>query len=109
MSPMFYAVKRAKFSLDRNKENASTEVLSIFHEIMMLSKLKHPNIVKYHGNSVANQHICLFLEWCPIGSMADILSIRKSFSIPRIHHYLSQLLNAIGLSCLLTLLTNEHV
>ena len=53
------------------------------------------NIVKYYGNGVANQDICLFLEWCPIGSMADVLSIKKSFNIPTIHHYLLQLLNAM--------------
>eukprot|EP01084_Bolivina_argentea_P261441 441793_1 len=97
ISPMYYAIKRAKFFA--NNLNgipvAGSEVLSIFHEILILSKLNHPNIVKYYGNGVANEHICLFLEWCSIGSMADILSVRKSFSIPRIHHYLSQLLNAL--------------
>ena len=71
-------------------------MLSIFHEIVMISQLRHPNIVRYYGNGVANEHICLFLEWCRIGSMADILAIRKSFSIPRIHHYLSNLLDAIS-------------
>ena len=92
--PKYYAVKRAKFTSDQNGQN--DEVLSIFHEIVMISKLRHPNIVRYYGNGVANEHICLFLEWCSIGSMADILQIRKSFSIPRIHHYLSNLLDAIS-------------
>eukprot|EP01083_Nonionella_stella_P102546 291774_1 len=91
--PMFYAVKRARFNVD--KGNGGSEVLSIFHEIVILSKLNHPNVVKYYGNGVANEHICLFLEWCSIGSMADILAVRKSFSIPRIHHYLCSLLSAI--------------
>ena len=63
---------------------------------MILSSLDpHPNIVGYRGNGVANNHVCLFLDYYPIGSMADVLSLRKSFSVPTIHRFLSNLLDAI--------------
>ena len=100
-SPRYYAVKRAAFGVNMASDQrisrrvASDEVMSILHEIDIISRLRHPNIVRYFGNGAANGHICLFLEWLPVGSMGDILKVRKSFSVMRIHHFLSNLLSAL--------------
>lgn len=49
------------------------EVHRVWQEAQILSSLKHPNIVSIFGVSVLPPSVCILLELCSFGSLADIL------------------------------------
>jgi len=49
----------------------------ILKEIRFLTRLKHPNCVKYHGCYLKEQTVWLVMEYC-LGSTSDIIEVHKS-------------------------------
>jgi mitogen-activated protein kinase kinase kinase 3 len=67
-------------------------------EVELMRSLKHTNIVRYLGAQMDKEHLHIFQEWVPGGSVSCLLSKFGSFSIEVIQSYISQTL--IGLSYL---------
>jgi len=49
----------------------------ILKEIRFLTRLKHPNCIKYHGCYLKEQTVWLVMEYC-LGSASDIIEVHKS-------------------------------
>ena len=45
----------------------------IVYRLIVNRELDHPNIVKFVGGCVTLPHIALITEYCPKGSLADVL------------------------------------
>ncbi|CAD8149994.1 unnamed protein product [Paramecium pentaurelia] len=73
-------------------------VIQLQKEIQMLSKLQHPNIVRYLGCEQKNQFINIFLEYVSGGSVQSMLERFGCFKESLIKTYLKQIL--LGLSYL---------
>ncbi|CAD8137875.1 unnamed protein product [Paramecium octaurelia] len=73
-------------------------VIQLQKEIQMLSKLQHPNIVRYLGCEQKNQFINIFLEYVSGGSVQSMLERFGCFKESLIKTYLRQIL--LGLSYL---------
>ncbi|CAD8060756.1 unnamed protein product [Paramecium sonneborni] len=74
------------------------KVKQLQKEIEMLSKLQHPNIVRYIGCEQKNQFINIFLEYVSGGSVQTLLERFGCFKERLIKTYLKQIL--LGLSYL---------
>lgn len=57
-----------------------SEVQRVMKEAQILSSIKHPNIVSIFGVSVYPPSVCILLELCDYGSLADILKGNNLFS-----------------------------
>ncbi|XP_039589205.1 inactive serine/threonine-protein kinase PLK5-like isoform X2 [Passer montanus] len=57
--------------------------------------LRHPHIVRLHGHFAERGHLCLLLELCSRGSLADILRARGRLTEPELRYYLRQLLSGL--------------
>ncbi|XP_070554875.1 speract receptor-like [Ptychodera flava] len=49
----------------------------IRQELKMMRDMRHDNICKFIGASVDRPHICILMEYCPKGSLQDILENEK--------------------------------
>lgn len=56
------------------------EIHRVWQEAQILSSIKHPNVVSIFGVSVLPPSVCILLELCSFGSLADI--IRNTGIIP---------------------------
>ncbi|MCO5598345.1 hypothetical protein L7F22_052439 [Adiantum nelumboides] len=79
----FFAVKVS------SKEDISPEIQQ---EVDVLSKLDHPNIVRYFGSSIVERRLCIFLELVRMGSLDSILRKFKRFEDYTIRNYTKQIL-----------------
>jgi serine/threonine protein kinase len=48
------------------------------NEVIILSRLRHPNVVLYIGASTKLPDACIVTEWCDKGSLSDLLYNSKS-------------------------------
>ncbi|MCO5568695.1 hypothetical protein L7F22_022394 [Adiantum nelumboides] len=85
----FFAVKIS------NTEDTSLEIQQ---EIDVLSKLEHPNIVRYLGSSIKDGPLCIFLELMQMGSLATLLKKYKRLEDITVRSYTRQIL--LGLAYL---------
>ncbi|KAI5063786.1 hypothetical protein GOP47_0020456 [Adiantum capillus-veneris] len=79
----FFAVKMS------SKEDISPEIQQ---EVDVLSKLDHPNIVRYLGSSIVERRLCIFLELVSMGSLNSLLRKYKRFEDHTIRNYTKQIL-----------------
>jgi serine/threonine protein kinase len=54
------------------RENIN-EMRNLTAEIDTLRRLEHPNIVSYYGYEERDDKLFIFTEWCPGGSISDML------------------------------------
>ncbi|KAH7388429.1 hypothetical protein KP509_16G075000 [Ceratopteris richardii] len=85
----FFAVKVS------HEENVSPEIPQ---EVEVLSKLDHPNIVRYLGSSIEERRLCIFLELVSKGSLGSNLRNYRCFGDHMIRNYTKQIL--LGLNYL---------
>jgi serine/threonine protein kinase len=78
-----------------NNDYLENKILSIQQEIEILSKLKHKNIIKYHGSKLNNQCFHIFLEYCIGGSIAKMLEDYSFFTENVIRKYTKQILEGL--------------
>src|ERR1017187_1630847 len=55
-----------------NSQDATTQA-AIVHEVRMVSRVNHPNVVTYHHNFSENGLLFLVMEYCPGGSLRDVI------------------------------------
>jgi len=56
------------------KEINSAEITACCKEMALLSSLKHPNVIQFHGLCVNPPHFSLIFEFCSQGALANHLS-----------------------------------
>ncbi|ODH51618.1 STE/STE11 protein kinase [Paracoccidioides brasiliensis] len=71
-------------------------VAALKHEIDLLQGLQHPNIVQYLGTSADEQHLNIFLEYVPGGSIAMMLKQYNTFQEPLIKNFVRQILAGLS-------------
>ena len=49
-------------------------------EVLMISRLQHPHIVRMYGAIQEDSHINVFVEWMPGGSVAGLLDRHGIFT-----------------------------
>ncbi|EIE26178.1 Pkinase-domain-containing protein [Coccomyxa subellipsoidea C-169] len=87
------AVKQVLISKDENVAGRVVEhVQSLEAEVNVLKHLDHPNIVRYLGTDRDDQHLNIFLEFVPGGSIASLLAKFGSFKESVIRVYARQIL-----------------
>ena len=66
------------------------------HEIGLLRELKHPNIVQYLGSNSDDQHLNIFLEYVPGGSVATMLVNYGPLGESLISNFVRQILTGLA-------------
>ncbi|RMZ92566.1 hypothetical protein DV736_g138, partial [Chaetothyriales sp. CBS 134916] len=78
---------------DKKKNNMIT---ALKQEIELLQGLQHPHIVQYLGTSSDEDHLNIFLEYVPGGSIAAMLKQYNTFKEPLIRNFTRQILDGLS-------------
>ena len=78
---------------DKKKQNMIT---ALKQEIDLLQGLRHPHIVQYLGTSSDEEHLNIFLEYVPGGSIAGMLKQYNTFQEPLIRNFVRQILDGLS-------------
>ncbi|XP_049844391.1 mitogen-activated protein kinase kinase kinase 1-like isoform X4 [Schistocerca gregaria] len=89
------AVKQVSFLRNSQQEQERVES-EIWKEIVMLSKLHHPNVLHILGATKQNGHFNIFVEWMAGGSIATLLDSYGPFSESVIINYTKQTLQGLN-------------
>ncbi|KAK9804778.1 hypothetical protein WJX72_004880 [[Myrmecia] bisecta] len=90
------AVKQVLLSKDEGVAGRVAEhVRDLEMEVNLLKQLDHPNIVRYLGTDRTHEHLNIFLEFVPGGSIASLLSKFGSFKETVIKLYTRQILSGL--------------
>jgi len=85
--------KTGTFVAIKKFERGSNNLKSVLTELELLSKLDHPNIVKYMGAIDNNDgHLHVVLEYMENGSLASVRKLFGDFSEPVCSSYIRQVL-----------------
>ncbi|KAH0537377.1 hypothetical protein FGG08_005819 [Glutinoglossum americanum] len=76
------------------KKRAMVDALK--REIGLLRELQHPNIVQYLGSSSDEDHLNIFLEYVPGGSVAALLNQYGPLQEPLIRNFVRQILTGLA-------------
>ena len=79
--------------LDKKKESM---VAALRREIDLLRDLQHENIVQYLGSNSDEQHLNIFLEYVPGGSVAAMLNSYGQLQEPLIRTFVRQILAGLS-------------
>ena len=88
------AVKQVSFCRISEEEQERVEA-TIEEEILLMSRLKHPNIVRLLGATRLSTSFSVFTEWMAGGSVAAMLEKYGAFSEPVVLKYTKQVLAGI--------------
>ena len=96
-SLQMFVVKQVELIKDNTGNNLFKEqIKSMQIEVRTLSKLSHPNIVRYLGSSSTKNHLNIFLEYMSGGSIAQMLTMFGPFELTLIKSYTMQILNGLS-------------
>ncbi|RMD42901.1 hypothetical protein DV735_g2205, partial [Chaetothyriales sp. CBS 134920] len=84
----------AKGTEGDKKKNSMITALK--QEIELLQGLQHPHIVQYLGTSSDEEHLNIFLEYVPGGSIAAMLKQYNTFKEPLIRNFTRQILDGLS-------------
>lgn len=101
-----YALKIVKSKMQQKKMEQKVILLSPIPgiplivkkfqtELQIHSKMKHPNIVRFHRAFAYEQCTYLVLELCPNGSLMDMVKKRKFITEPEVRFWTVQMAGAI--------------
>ena len=71
-------------------------VNALKQEVNLLRDLQHKNIVQYLGTSADEDHLNIFLEYVPGGSIAAMLTQYNTFPEPLIRSFVGQILEGLS-------------
>lgn len=75
---------------------SDNEVEKTFKEAQILSKLKHPHVIKYYNHSIEKHVLTIFMEYAANGTLKDFLENRVEFlEETLVIKFFSQLLLAV--------------
>ncbi|TFK89132.1 Pkinase-domain-containing protein [Polyporus arcularius HHB13444] len=81
-----------------NEERKKAMLIALEHEIELLRDLQHENIVQYHSSCIDDDHLNIFLEYVPGGSVTSLLRSYGAFEERLVRNWVRQLL--LGLNYL---------
>merc|ERR1719391_158804 len=81
-----------QISFVRNSEEEQEKVDQVREEVILMSQLHHPNIVRMYGAIQEGNHINVFEEWMPGGSISSLLEKHGAFTEQVIVRYTHQIL-----------------
>ncbi|CAH6779291.1 Plk5 [Phodopus roborovskii] len=64
-------------------------------EIALHSRLRHRNIVAFHGHFADRDHVYMVLEYCSRQSLAHVLKVRRTLTEPEVRYYLRGLVSGL--------------
>ncbi|KAM7143290.1 inactive serine/threonine-protein kinase PLK5 [Molossus nigricans] len=64
-------------------------------EIALHSRLRHRNIVAFHGHFADHDHVYMVLEYCSRKSLAHVLEVRQTLTEPEVRYYLRGLVSGL--------------
>ncbi|XP_027292494.2 inactive serine/threonine-protein kinase PLK5 isoform X1 [Cricetulus griseus] len=64
-------------------------------EIALHSRLRHRNIVAFHGHFADRDHVYMVLEYCSRQSLAHVLKVRQTLTEPEVRYYLRGLVSGL--------------
>ncbi|GAB5567473.1 inactive serine/threonine-protein kinase PLK5 [Prionailurus iriomotensis] len=64
-------------------------------EIALHSRLRHRNIVAFHGHFADRDHVYMVLEYCSRQSLAHVLEARQTLTEPEVRYYLRGLVSGL--------------
>ncbi|XAR62351.1 Mitogen-activated protein kinase kinase kinase [Bertholletia excelsa] len=88
------AIKEVRLIAD---DQTSKECLKqLNQEIVLLSQLSHPNIVRYYGSEMGEETLSVYLEYVSGGSIHKLLQEYGPFKEPVIQNYTRQILSGLA-------------
>ena len=88
------AAKQISFCRNTDEEQDKVEQL-VKEEVALMARLQHPHTVRMYGAIQEGQHINVFEEWMPGGSVASLLDKHGAFKESVILRYVHQILLGI--------------
>ncbi|OMO58619.1 hypothetical protein COLO4_34486 [Corchorus olitorius] len=88
------AMKEVTLFSDDAKSKESAQQLG--QEIMLLSRLRHPNIVQYYGSESVDDKLYIYLEYVSGGSIYKLLQEYGQFGESAIRNYTQQILSGLA-------------
>ncbi|XVF10578.1 hypothetical protein REPUB_Repub07fG0194700 [Reevesia pubescens] len=88
------AMKEVTLFSDDAKSKESAQQLG--QEIMLLSRLRHPNIVQYYGSETVDDKLYIYLEYVSGGSIYKLLQEYGQFGESAIRNYAQQILSGLA-------------
>ena len=82
----------------KNEEEAKSEINAIKHEIGLLKRLNHPNIVKYIHTEISeiDKRVDIILEYVPLGSVKNLIARFGTIPEKLIKIYIKQILEGLS-------------
>ncbi|KAI0703621.1 hypothetical protein BC835DRAFT_1262731 [Cytidiella melzeri] len=78
-----------------NEERKKTMLSALEREIELLKDLHHENIVQYHSSCIDGDHLNIFLEYVPGGSVTSLLRSYGAFAEPLVRNWVRQILQGL--------------
>jgi serine/threonine protein kinase len=94
---LLMAVKQARIPDDSmlDARRLKAKLAALEHEINLLQDLRHTNIVGYLRSAFDEEHLNIFLEYVPGGSVASLLSSYGAFEETLVQNFLRQILRGL--------------
>ncbi|GHJ85831.1 hypothetical protein NliqN6_2233 [Naganishia liquefaciens] len=81
---------------DRQDKRQTSMIKALRDEIELLKHLEHPHIVQYLGWEESGEHISIFLEYVPGGSIASVYRKHQKFEEAVIKNFTKQILEGLS-------------
>ncbi|KAJ3528972.1 hypothetical protein NMY22_g9190 [Coprinellus aureogranulatus] len=97
-SGLLMAVKQVELpqGTGPNQERKKSMLSALETEIELLKVLQHENIVQYLYSSIEDEHLNIFLEYVPGGSVATLLSNYGAFEETLVRNFVRQILQGLN-------------
>ncbi|OCH94960.1 Pkinase-domain-containing protein [Obba rivulosa] len=79
-----------------NEERKKAMLSALEREIELLKDLHHENIVQYHSSCIDEDHLNIFLEYVPGGSVSTVLRNYGAFEEPLVRNWVRQILQGLN-------------
>lgn len=80
----------------QNDSRKKSMIEALKREISLLRDLRHPNIVQYLGCGSSAEHLNIFLEYVPGGSVQTMLNSYGALPEPLVRSFVRQILNGLS-------------